>query len=253
MGSLQLRFPTPALRILSPRKPKAPLCGIIRCGLRGGPRKPLWRGRVLSTEAIHAVHALKLAKSSPKPRRSCSPNTKSNNRMEEVFRDKLGRLLKADQIAVLTELRRQNEWEMALQVFAFIQKEVWYKPDLSLYSDMIFMVAKNKLIEIAEQLFSELKKEGLQPDTRAYTEMIGAFLQVGMVEKAMDMYKLMKDSGCNPDKLTLTILIRNLEKAGEKDLASAVRKECAEYVDFPEKFLEEVDKKFPKRRSLELV
>ncbi|EHA8588743.1 protein THYLAKOID ASSEMBLY 8-like, chloroplastic [Cocos nucifera] len=237
MGSLQLRFPSPAPRILSPKKPKAPLSGIIRCGLRGGPRRPLWRGRVLSTEAIHAVHALKLAKSSPKPRRSSSPNTKSHSRMEVVFRDKLGRLLKADQIAVLTELRRQNEWEMTLQ-------EVWYKPDLSLYSDMIFMVAKNKLIEIAEQLFSELKEEGLQPDTRAYTEMIGAFLQVGMVEKAMDMYKLMKESGCNPDKLTLTILIRNLEKAGEKDLASAVRKECAEYVDFPDKFLEEVDKKF---------
>lgn len=109
---------------------------------------------------------------------------------------------------------------------------------------MIFLVAKNKLIEIAEQLFSELKNEGLQPDTRAYTEMIGAFLQVGMVEKAMDMYKLMKVSGCNPDKLTLTILIRNLEKAGEKDLAFAIRKECAEFVDFPEKFLEEVDKKF---------
>ncbi|XP_020106848.1 pentatricopeptide repeat-containing protein At3g46870-like [Ananas comosus] len=217
----------------------------IRCGLRGGARKPLWRGRVLSTEAIQAVQSLKLA--------SRSSSSSSLDRTAEIFRSKLGRLLKGDLVAVLAELRRQNEWELALQVFAFIKKEVWYKPDLSLYCDMILMLGKNKLIEAAEELFSELREEGLQPDTRAYTEMIGAFLQVDRVEKAMDMYKLMKDSGCNPDKLTLTILIRNLEQAGESELASSVRKDCEEYIDFPEKFLEEVDRKYPKRRSLKLV
>ncbi|CAL9156189.1 pentatricopeptide repeat-containing protein At1g62350 [Musa acuminata AAA Group] len=213
----------------------------IRCGLRGE-RKPLWRGRVMSTEAIQAVQALKLANSSS-----------SSRRIEGVLDARVGRLLKADQIAVLAELRRQNEWQLALQVFAFIRKEVWYKPELSLYSDMIFMLGKNKLIGLAEELFSELQKEGLQPDTRACTEMIGAFLQVDMVEKAMDVYKSMKELGCSPDKLTLTILIRNLEKVGLEDLASDVRKDCAEYMDFPEKFLKEVDKKFPKRRSLKLV
>ncbi|THU69868.1 hypothetical protein C4D60_Mb08t18950 [Musa balbisiana] len=213
----------------------------IRCGLRGE-RKPLWRGRVMSTEAIQAVQALKLANSSS-----------SSRRIEGVLDARVGRLLKADQIAVLAELRRQNEWQLALQVFAFIRKEVWYKPELSLYSDMIFMLGKNKLIGLAEELFSELQKEGLQPDTRAYTEMIGAFLQVDMVEKAMDVYKSMKELGCSPDKLTLTILIRNLEKVGLEDLVSDVRKDCAEYMDFPEKFLKEVDKKFPKRRSLKLV
>lgn len=117
---------------------------------------------------------------------------------------------------------------------------------------MIFMLGKNKLIGLAEELFSELQKEGLQPDTRAYTEMIGAFLQVDMVEKAMDVYKSMKELGCSPDKLTLTILIRNLEKVGLEDLASDVRKDCAEYMDFPEKFLKEVDKKFVSTCPLDL-
>ncbi|RWW05483.1 hypothetical protein GW17_00031236, partial [Ensete ventricosum] len=236
----------------------------IRCGLRGE-RKPLWRGRVMSTEAIQAVQALKHANASS-----------SSRRIEDVLDARVGRLLKADQIAVLAELQRQNELQLALQVFvrcfnslksfslwttsdpsglqvfAFIRKEVWYKPELSLYSDMIFMLGKNKLIGLAEELFSELQKEGLQPDTRAYTEMIGAFLQVDMVEKAMDVYKSMKELGCSPDKLTLTILIRNLEKVGLEDLASDVRKDCAEYMDFPEKFLKEVDKKFVSTCSLDL-
>lgn len=80
----------------------------ISCGLRGGPRKPLWRGRVLSTEAIQAVQSLKLAKSASK--------------LEDVFDSKISRLLKADLIATLEELQRQNEWEIALKVlFSFFR------------------------------------------------------------------------------------------------------------------------------------
>lgn len=129
-------------------------------------------------------------------------------------------------------------------MFDFMKKEESFKHNLSIYSDMILMLGKNELIEMAEQLVSELKKDGLQPDTRVYTEMIGAYFKVGMVDKATDMYKQMKDLSCNPDRLTLTILIRNLEKAGEDDHACAVRKDCEKYVQDPEKFLEEVDRSY---------
>lgn len=74
------------------------------CSLRNGPRKPMWRSRVLSTEAIQAVQSLKLAKSPEK--------------MEEVLKIKLSRLLKADVLDTLTELQRQNEVHLALQVFS---------------------------------------------------------------------------------------------------------------------------------------
>ncbi|KAF8388600.1 hypothetical protein HHK36_027277 [Tetracentron sinense] len=245
MDSLQFRFsqlghqekPQKSFRFLHKHHLRSFTVGSpnICCGLRGATRKPLWRSRVLSTEAIQAVQSLKLAKSTTK--------------LEEVFTSKLSRLLKADLISALAELQRQNELELALKVFEFARKESWYQPDLSLYCDMIMMLGKNKLIEAAEELFFELKKEGLRPDTGAFTEMIGAFLQVGMVDKAMETYELMKESGCIPDKLTLTILIRNLEKAGEEERASAVKKDCVEYVDFPEKFLEEIRRNY--RRAFE--
>ncbi|XP_022856169.1 pentatricopeptide repeat-containing protein At1g62350-like isoform X2 [Olea europaea var. sylvestris] len=212
----------------------------ISCGLRSGPRKPMWRTRVLSTEAIQAVQSLKLAQKSP-------------SRLEQVFSNKLSRLLKADLLDVLAELQRQNESDLALKVFNFVRKELWYEPDLTLFNDMLMMVGRNKMIEIAEQLLLELRNESLEPDARSYTEMIGAYFKVEMVKKAMDTYELMKASGCAPDKLTLTILIRNLEKAGEGALAAVLKKECTEYVEYPEKFLEEVERTHPKRRSLRLV
>lgn len=78
----------------------------ITCGLRDGSRKPLRQSRVLSTEAIQAVHAMKLAKSSSK--------------LEEVFHGRVSRLLKADLLDTLTELQRQNELELALKVYEYL-------------------------------------------------------------------------------------------------------------------------------------
>ncbi|GER38636.1 pentatricopeptide repeat-containing protein [Striga asiatica] len=112
------------------------------------------------------------------------------------------------------------------------------------------MLGKNKMIEMVEKLFFELRKEGLEPDARTYTELIGVYFKVEKVEKAMETYELMKSSGHMPDKLTLTILIRNLEKAGEEALSEKIKKECADYFDKPDRFLKEVERKFPKRKSL---
>ncbi|GAV73549.1 PPR_2 domain-containing protein [Cephalotus follicularis] len=239
MRSLKFNFP----QMINPQNVhKNPLLfpvktpNIVTCGLRGGPRKPLWRTSVLSTEAIQAVHSLKLAKS-------------NTTKLAQIFNTRLTRLLKADLLDALGELQRQNEFELALKVFTFVRKEVCYAPDIFLYCDIIQMVGKNKLIGMAEEFFCDLEKEGLKPNTRAFAEMIGAYLHVGMIEKAMETYGTMKAAGCTPDRLTLTILIRNLDKAGEDELAATVKKECLEYVDSPEKFLEEIEQKHAKTQS----
>lgn len=68
----------------------------------------------MSTEAIQAVQALKLAKSSQS--KDPSSSSFSSSRLAEVFRNRIGRLLNGDLVAVLAELQRQNEWEIALKV-----------------------------------------------------------------------------------------------------------------------------------------
>ncbi|KAH9620164.1 hypothetical protein KSS87_012530 [Heliosperma pusillum] len=239
----------------------------ITCGLRNiGPKKPMWRSSHLSTEAIQAVQALKLARNPTK--------------LNHVFDTRISRLLKVDLLDTLTELQRQNEIDLSLkdtsvilkvknqsdivpallvvicafdyrirlkilvQVFEFAKTESWYTPDVSLYYDMIMFLGKNKLIEKAVELFEEMKNEGLKPDTRAFTELIGAYFHVSMVEKAMETYNEMKSSGCIPDKLTLMIMVRNLEKAGRDDLSASVKRDFEEYVDDAEEFLEDVERKY---------
>lgn len=132
-------------------------------------------------------------------------------------------------------------------------KEEWYGTDFALRCDVIQLLGKNKMVALAEVVFSGLLKEGVELDARAYAEMIGAYLSADMIENAMQTYEKMKAAGCTPNEFTLMILIRNLEKAGEKDLVEFVKRDCVEYLDSPKKFLEEVERKYPKRRSFDLV
>ena len=135
-------------------------------------------------------------------------------------------------------------------MFEFIREEEGYNTTLSLCSDMILLLGRNKMIEKAEDIFCGVVEKGLKPDTRMYTEMIGAYIQVGLMEKAMEIYGSMKESGCKPDRLTFMILIRNLEKIGEAEMVDALKEECAEYVDSPDKFIQEVEQKHVRSISI---
>jgi len=77
----------------------------VVCGLRdkNRPRKPLWRGRIMTTEAIQAVQALKRA------------NKYNQDNLDHVYITRVSRLLKDDLLAALKELQRQNEYELAIK------------------------------------------------------------------------------------------------------------------------------------------
>ncbi|KAL1298349.1 hypothetical protein HN51_042722 [Arachis hypogaea] len=213
----------------------------INCGLRASYKKKP-PSKVISKEAIQVIQALKLAKSSPQ-------------KIDQILKERFTRLLKDDVLDVLSELQRQNYLDLSLKVFELIREEEGYGTMLSLYSDMIMFLGRRKMIEEAEGIFCGVMERGLRPDTRMHTEMIGAYIQVGMMEKAMEIYSSMKELGCKPDRLTFMILIRNLEKVGDKEMAEALKEECFQFVDYPDKFIQEVEhkQKHAKKRSLHIA
>lgn len=189
------------------------------CSLRASQsRGPLWRGRVLDNDTIQAVQAMKRAKGDP-------------DKIEKIIETRVSRLVKVDILAVLKELQRQNECHLALRVFDVVRKEVWYKPDLSLYASMITTLKRNNLIEEIKPLFAELEKEGFQPDTKAFTHLLTTFLRVGLPQNAMETYDLMKQLGCKIDEYTFKVLINGLQSLGELDLSVAVSKEYKQFLD----------------------
>ncbi|KAJ8485016.1 hypothetical protein OPV22_017501 [Ensete ventricosum] len=108
-------------------------------------RKPTQRGRYLSTEAIQAVQALKRAIGTV-------GGGHGGDSLERVLAAKVRRLIKGDMVAVLRELQSQGEGLLVLQVFDEVRREHWYKPKLSVYNDMIKVLASCGLPEKVEKL-----------------------------------------------------------------------------------------------------
>ncbi|CAI8592180.1 unnamed protein product [Vicia faba] len=210
----------------------------VVCGLRSCKKKKP-PSMVISKESVQVIHALKLARN-------------SDDKINQVLKSKLLRLLKADVLDVLAELQRQNQLHLSLKVFEFIIGEEEAGNDallLQLYSDMILLLGKNKMFEMAKEMFDRVVEKGLKPDTRLFNEMIGVYLQDGNTEKALEVYGSMKGlgSGCLPDELTFTILIRSLMKNGENELVESLKKESFDYVNAPDKFVQKVQQIHAKR------
>lgn len=200
--------------------PHRPLQLVCSSRNPGKPRGPLWRGRNLSNESLQAVQELKRAKG-------------NHASVLTVLNTKISRLLKPDLVAVLGELQRQDECELALQIFDVVRKEIWYKPDVVLYVDMINTLGRNNLIEDVEKLTIFSREEGIQPDSRFYTAVIGANLRSGKIPKAMEVYDEMKKNGCFPSELTYGILLKGLHDSGEVDLAIALEAEYEAAIKYP--------------------
>ncbi|XP_072955597.1 protein THYLAKOID ASSEMBLY 8-like, chloroplastic [Typha angustifolia] len=164
----------------------------------GRPRGPLWRGKkLIGKEALFVILGLKRFKD-------------DEEKLEKFIKSHVRRLLKMDKIAVLAELERQEEVELALKMFKVIQKEDWYKPDIYLYKDLIVALARSKKMEEAMQVWESMKKEELFPDSQTYAEVIRGFLRYGSPSDAMNIYEDMKKSPDPPEELPFRILLKGL-------------------------------------------
>ncbi|CAK9140174.1 unnamed protein product [Ilex paraguariensis] len=186
-------------------------------------RKPLQRGRNLSIEAIQTVQALKRANNN-------NNDVDKESSLEHVFDSKVRRLLKLDMIAVLRELLRQNECLLALKVFEDIRKEYWYKPQVSVYAEIITALGSNRLLKKVDCLFIELKRESsLEPDIQCFNALFESLLTFNSTKLAMEAFYFMKSIGGEPDKSTFTILIKGLESNGETSVSAILRREAQKY------------------------
>ncbi|XP_010249644.1 PREDICTED: uncharacterized protein LOC104592133 [Nelumbo nucifera] len=195
----------------SSRKQSSNQAVVIRCGPRDN-RGPIVKGRVLSTEAIHAVQALKRAQRADEAK------------VDELVSRALSRLIKADLLASLGELLRQDQCHLALKVFSAVRSELWYKTDCSLYADVVAALARNGMSEEIDRLISEMEEEGLGgSDGRGLSRLIKALVAAERVESTVGIYRLMKRAGWGSsptaDEYVVKVLSRGMRRLGKRDVA----------------------------------
>ncbi|KAG0581677.1 hypothetical protein KC19_4G271000 [Ceratodon purpureus] len=123
-----------------------------------------------------------------------------------------------DWFALLEELGKENKWTLTLEVFRWMQRQKWYKPDDGFYPKLIVIMGKAKQLRMAVWLFTEAKRNGHRPDTSFYNALITAHLhnrdKRGGFQKALQLLETMKQRiRCQPNLVTYNILLRASARA----------------------------------------
>lgn len=204
----------------------------VRCGPRDN-RGPLVKGRTLSTEAIQAIQSLKRAERS------------DPTKLQQVLSTTLSRLLKADLVAALKELLRQERCVLALEVFAVIRSE--YGADLGLYAEVAVALSRNGAAEEIDRLVCDLDGgDGvIQWDEKGLIKLMKAVISGDRRESTVRIYRMMRRNGwgstIKADDYMVRVLSKGLRRLGEMELADEINREFQDLVGSFWKFLKLVN------------
>ncbi|CAN6557542.1 unnamed protein product [Malus baccata var. baccata] len=125
-------------------------------------------------------------------------------RLDHFIHSHVSRLLKSDLLAVLAEFQRQD------QIYDVVRKEIWYRPDMFFYRDMLMMLARNKKVDEAKKVWGDLKREEVLFDQHTFGDIMRAFLDSGLPLEAMEIYGEMRQSPDPPISLPFRVILKGL-------------------------------------------
>lgn len=96
------------------------------------------------------------------------------------------------------------------QMYDVVRKEIWYRPDMFFYRDMLMMLARNRKVDEAKQVWEDLKGEEVLFDQHTFGDIIRAFLESGLPSEAMEIYDEMKRSPDAPISLPFRVILKGL-------------------------------------------
>ncbi|RDX95982.1 Pentatricopeptide repeat-containing protein, partial [Mucuna pruriens] len=184
------------------------VAAVVRAGTRNwarwvssgasSPSLSIWRRKKeMGKEGLTVAKELKRLRSDPL-------------RLDRFIRSGVSRLLKSDLVAVLAEFQRQNQVFLSMKLYDIVRKEIWYRPDMFFYRDMLMMLARNRSVEEVKRVWDDLKVEGVLFDQHTFGDIIRAFLDNGLPSEAMDIYEEMKQSPEPPLSLPFRVILKGL-------------------------------------------
>ncbi|GAB2218425.1 hypothetical protein Drorol1_Dr00001648 [Drosera rotundifolia] len=167
-------------------------------GVASSPSLSIWRRKKeLGKEGLIVAKELKRLQSSPQ-------------RLDGYIRGSVSRLLKSDLVAVLAEFQRQDQVFLCMKLYEVMRKEIWYRPDMFFYRDMLMMLAKNKMVDEVKRVWADLKGEEVLFDQHTFGDIVRAFLDSGLPKEAMKIYDEMRQSPDPPLSLPYRVILKGL-------------------------------------------
>lgn len=136
--------------------------------------------------------------------------TSSPVRLDRFIKSHVSRLLKSDLVSVLAEFQRQDLVFLSMKLYGVVRKEIWYRPDMFFYKDMLMMLARNKKVDDIKQVWEDLKKEEVHFDQHTFGDIMRAFLDSGLPSEAMVVYDEMRRAPDPPLSLPFRVILKGL-------------------------------------------
>ncbi|KAK3205485.1 hypothetical protein Dsin_019531 [Dipteronia sinensis] len=131
-------------------------------------------------------------------------------RLDRFIKSHVSRLLKSDLVSVLVEFQRQDQVFLSMKLYDVVRKEIWYRPDMFFYRDMLMMLARNKKVNEAKLVWEDLRREEVLFDQHTFGDIMRAFLDNGLPSEAMDIYDEMRRSPDPPLSLPFRVILKGL-------------------------------------------
>lgn len=96
------------------------------------------------------------------------------------------------------------------QLYDIVRKEIWYRPDMFFYRDMLMMLARNRRVDETKRVWDDLKGEGVLFDQHTFGDIIRAFLDSGLPLEATEIYEEMRQSPEPPLSLPFRVIMKGL-------------------------------------------
>ncbi|KAF5727593.1 pentatricopeptide repeat-containing protein [Tripterygium wilfordii] len=162
------------------------------------PSLSIWRRKKeMTKEGLFAAKELKRLRSNP-------------IRLDRFIQSQVSRLLRTDLLAVLAEFQRQDQVFLCMKLYEVVRKEIWYRPDMYFYRDMLMMLARNKNVDETKRVWQDLKREEVLFDQHTFGDIMRAFLDSGLPSEAMAIYDEMRNSPDPPISLPFRVILKGL-------------------------------------------
>ncbi|KAF5728440.1 pentatricopeptide repeat-containing protein [Tripterygium wilfordii] len=162
------------------------------------PSLSIWRRKKeMTKEGLFAAKELKRLRSNP-------------IRLDRFMQSQVSRLLRTDLLAVLAEFQRQGQVFLCMKLYEVVRKEIWYRPDMYFFRDMLMMLARNKNVDETKRVWQDLKEEEVLFDQHTFGDIMRAFLDSGLPSEAMVIYDEMRNSPDPPISLPFRVILKGL-------------------------------------------
>ncbi|MBA0821098.1 hypothetical protein Goarm_017974 [Gossypium armourianum] len=117
-------------------------------------------------------------------------------------------------LSILPACASLGALDLGKWIHAYIDKNIQYSDNISIWTSLIDMYAKCGSIEAAQQVFNSMKHRSLA----SWNAMISGLAMHGLAEKALELFSRMTNEGYKPDNITFVGVLSACSHAGLLDL-----------------------------------